>query len=97
MKYMLLIHQGDTPTSRSPEAWARLSEEEQQAVYRTTRRSTERGRHAGPGAPGAGDRDDRPRRGRKDADDRRPFVSPSRRRSAAGSSTRPTKQYVTNQ
>jgi hypothetical protein len=34
MKYMLLIHQGDTPTPRDPEAWARLSEEEQQAVYR---------------------------------------------------------------
>jgi hypothetical protein len=34
MKYMLLIHQGDTPTPRTPEAWARLSEEEQQAVYR---------------------------------------------------------------
>ncbi len=34
MKYMLLIHQGDTPTPRDPEAWARLSEDEQQAVYR---------------------------------------------------------------
>jgi hypothetical protein len=34
MKYMLLIHQGNTPTPRSPEDWARLSEEEQQAVYR---------------------------------------------------------------
>jgi hypothetical protein len=33
MKYMLLIHQGDTPTPRDPEAWARLSEEEQQAVF----------------------------------------------------------------
>jgi hypothetical protein len=33
MKYMLLIHQADTPTPRDPEAWARLSEEEQQAVY----------------------------------------------------------------
>ena len=33
MKYMLLIHQGDTPTPRDPEAWGRLSEEEQQAVY----------------------------------------------------------------
>jgi hypothetical protein len=33
MKYMLLIHQGDTPTPRDPEAWTRLSEEEQQAVY----------------------------------------------------------------
>jgi hypothetical protein len=34
MKYMLLIHQGDTPTPRDPDAWARLSEEEQQAIYR---------------------------------------------------------------
>jgi hypothetical protein len=33
MKYMLLIHQGDTPTPRDPEAWGRLSEEEQNAVY----------------------------------------------------------------
>ena len=32
MKYMLLIHQGDTPTPGSPE-WERLSEDEQQAVY----------------------------------------------------------------
>ena len=33
MKYLLLIHQGDTPTPRDPEAWGRLSEEEQNAVY----------------------------------------------------------------
>jgi hypothetical protein len=33
MKYMLLIHQGDTPTPQDPDAWARLSEEEQKAVY----------------------------------------------------------------
>jgi len=33
MKYLLLIHQGDTPTPRDPEGWARLSEEEQKAVY----------------------------------------------------------------
>ena len=33
MKYMMLIHQGDTPTPRSPEAWATLSEEEQQQVF----------------------------------------------------------------
>ena len=33
MKYMLLIHQVDTPTPRDPEAWARLSEAEQQAVF----------------------------------------------------------------
>ena len=33
MKYMLLIHQGDTPTPRDPEAWGKLSEDEQRAVY----------------------------------------------------------------
>ena len=33
MKYVLLIQQGDTPTPDSPEEWARLSKEEQQAVY----------------------------------------------------------------
>ena len=33
MKYMLLIHQGDAPTPRSPEAWATLSEDEQKAVF----------------------------------------------------------------
>jgi hypothetical protein len=33
MKYMLLIHQGSAPTPRDPEAWARLSEDEQNAVY----------------------------------------------------------------
>ena len=33
MKYMLLIHQGDAPTPRAPDAWARLSEDEQKAVY----------------------------------------------------------------
>jgi hypothetical protein len=33
MKYMLLIHQGDSPTPRDPEAWATLSEGEQNAVY----------------------------------------------------------------
>jgi hypothetical protein len=33
MRYMMPIYQGDTPTPRSPEEWATLSEEEQQAVY----------------------------------------------------------------
>lgn len=33
MKYMLLIHQGDSPTPREPEAWATLSEDEQKAVF----------------------------------------------------------------
>jgi hypothetical protein len=33
MKYMLLIHQGTTPTPRSPDEWASLSEDEQKAIY----------------------------------------------------------------
>ena len=33
MKFMLLIHHGDAPTPRDPEAWARLGEEEQQRVF----------------------------------------------------------------
>ena len=34
MKYMLLIHQADVPTPRDPDAWAKLSEDEQNTVYR---------------------------------------------------------------
>ena len=34
MKYMLLIHQGGAPTPRDEEAWAGLSEDERQAIYR---------------------------------------------------------------
>jgi len=33
MKYMLLIHQGTTPTPNDPDAWAKLSQDEQNAVY----------------------------------------------------------------
>jgi hypothetical protein len=33
MRYVLLIHQGDTPTPRDPEAWATLSQDEQKAVF----------------------------------------------------------------
>ena len=33
MRYMLLIHQGSAPTPYDQEAWGRLSEDEQQAVY----------------------------------------------------------------
>jgi len=33
VKYVLLIHQGDTPTPREPDAWGRLSEDERKAVY----------------------------------------------------------------
>jgi len=33
MRYMLLIHQGDTPTPDDAEAWGRLSEDEQKQIY----------------------------------------------------------------
>jgi hypothetical protein len=33
MKYILLIHQGEAPTPRDLDAWNRLSEDEQHAVY----------------------------------------------------------------
>ena len=33
MKYVMLIHQGTTPTPQSPEDWARLSPDEQKQVY----------------------------------------------------------------
>ncbi len=33
MKYMLMIHQGDAPTPRDPDAWGRLSQDEQKAIY----------------------------------------------------------------
>ena len=33
MKYMMLIHQGTTPTPQDPEAWGRLSKDEQGAVF----------------------------------------------------------------
>ena len=33
MRYMLLIHQGDTPTPRTPETWNALPEEERQRVF----------------------------------------------------------------
>ena len=33
MKYMLMIHQGSTPTPLDPDAWATLSADEQQEIY----------------------------------------------------------------
>lgn len=33
MKYMLMIHQGTTPTPLDPEAWATLSQDEQRSIY----------------------------------------------------------------
>lgn len=33
MQYMLMIHQGTTPTPLDPEAWATLSDDEQQEIY----------------------------------------------------------------
>jgi len=41
VKYILLIHQGDTPTPRDPEAWAKLSEAERDAVFADYRAITE--------------------------------------------------------
>lgn len=37
MQYLLLIHQGTTPTPLDPEAWARLDEAERQAIYHAYR------------------------------------------------------------
>jgi hypothetical protein len=34
MKYVLLIHHGDSTTPNEPEAWNQLSEAEQQAIHR---------------------------------------------------------------
>lgn len=34
MQYVLLIYQGSTPLPTDPDAWATLSKEEQQAIYR---------------------------------------------------------------
>jgi hypothetical protein len=34
MKYTMLIYQGTTPTPDDPDAWAALSQEEQQRIYR---------------------------------------------------------------
>ena len=33
MKYMLMIHQGTTPTPLDPDAWATLSKDEQGSIY----------------------------------------------------------------
>jgi hypothetical protein len=41
MKYMLLIHQGDTPTPRDPEAWDTLSEDDKNAIYAAYQAITE--------------------------------------------------------
>ncbi len=41
MRYMLLIHQGTSPTPQSPDEWATLSGDEQQAVYRDYKAITE--------------------------------------------------------
>jgi hypothetical protein len=41
MKYILLIQQGSTPTPRDPDAWATLSEDEQQAVFADYKAITE--------------------------------------------------------
>ena len=91
MKYMLLIHQGTTPTPRDPEAWATLSQEEQSAVFADYQAINQTpGVTPGRADGGARDGDDRARAGRPDAHHRRPVRRRSRRRSAATSSSRPT-------
>ena len=73
MKYLLLIHQGDTPTPGSPE-WDRLSEDDQRAVYTDYQAINEtRGVTPGLWLQPAGGRDHGPGAGRQDADDRRAF------------------------
>ena len=37
MKFMLLIHQGTTPTPHDPEAWATVPEDEKEEVFRAYR------------------------------------------------------------
>jgi hypothetical protein len=41
MRYMLLIHQGDAPTPRSPDEWDKLPEDEKNAVYADYKAITE--------------------------------------------------------
>jgi hypothetical protein len=41
VKYILLIHQGSTPTPRSPEDWGRLSQEEQREIFAAYRQVSE--------------------------------------------------------
>ena len=41
MKYLLLIHQGTTPTPRSPEDWGKLSQDDQNAIYAAYKSVTE--------------------------------------------------------
>ena len=70
MKYLLLIHQGDTPTPQRKRGPASRRTSRTRSTP-TTRRSTRP--PASPRASGWNrrDRDDRPRGGRQDADDRR--------------------------
>ena len=72
MKYMLLIHQGTTPTPQTPEAWARLSADEQQAVFAAYKALNQTpGVTPGVQMQPARDRDDRAGGGRQDAHHRR--------------------------
>ena len=90
MKYLLLIYQGDAPTPADPEAWGKLSEDEQNAVYAAYGEI-----NTNPNiTPGVGMRSPRPATTSGSTTARRspPTArSPSsRRRSAASSSSRPT-------
>ena len=73
MKYMLLIHQGSTPTPRRRTRGNSLSEEEQGAVYAAYKaHQRDPRRDPRPAAAAARDGDDRAGAGRQDADHRRP-------------------------
>ena len=91
MKYVLLIHQGAGAVPGN-EAWEKLSEDEQKQVYADYQALNET-----PGVTPNDMRLDSPETATtvrvqdgQDADHRRARSSPSRRRSAAGSPTRPT-------
>ena len=91
MKYMLLIHQGTTPTPHDPDAWDALSDEERNQVYADYQAINQTpGVTPGQRPAAARDGDHRARAGRPHAHDRRPVRRASRRRSAASSCSRPT-------
>jgi hypothetical protein len=50
MEYALMVYQGTTPLPVDPEAWATLSEDEQQAIYRDYA-NINKTEHVKPGLP----------------------------------------------
>ena len=84
MKYVMLIHQGTTPTPRRPEAWAALSPRRAEAVYADYQASTRRPASRPACGMAAPETATTVRvAGRPDAHHRRPVRRARRRRSAA--------------